>query len=314
MTEPNQGQHVEIRIPERCRGWTVEAFFQTYGRSISWKEMLDAGEIHLNHTPTGPDQTLGTGDVLAFFRKPWVEPNMDTRIDLLHRDAELLLVDKPAGIPVTPSGPFMENTVLRRLSQRLDLPELSPLHRLDLETSGVLALATVSSGRGYYQRQFADRSVHKTYLALVHGGLDRTETISLPLGPAKNSRIHTKLGHCPQGKACHTEVEPLEKWGRYTLVRANPKTGRRNQIRAHLALIGHPIVGDKKYDSDEETFFQWLEHRDIDQLIHKLVLPFQALHSQSITLTQRDGQSLTVTSKLDRVAQWREAIARRNPI
>jgi 23S rRNA-/tRNA-specific pseudouridylate synthase len=146
----------------------------------------------------------------------------------------IFAVFKPAFVATHPSGNG-QPTLVDWLD--LNLPGTSPVHRLDLHTSGVVLCATDRTVRGTLGQQFSDRLIKKRYLALVHGRIRRKGIIRRPLADARRSRPLPAV----------TRYSLIEWIGPYSLVRVRPETGRKHQIRRHLQSIGHAIVGDERY-------------------------------------------------------------------
>jgi tRNA pseudouridine32 synthase/23S rRNA pseudouridine746 synthase len=163
-------------------------------------------------------------------------------IPILHRDDDIVVVDKPHFLATMPRGRHVAQTAVVRLRRELDLPELSPAHRLDRLTAGVLLFTTRRELRGRYQTLFAHRLVRKTYLA--RAAVD--DTLELPT--VLRSRIVKRRGQLqaveePGEPNAETLVE-LEADGMYRLT---PRTGRTHQLRVHMTSLGLPIVGDPLY-------------------------------------------------------------------
>ncbi|MGB9305746.1 MAG: pseudouridine synthase [Mycobacterium sp.] len=164
-------------------------------------------------------------------------------VPVLYRDANIVVADKPHFLATMPRGRHVAQTALVRLRRELGLPELSPAHRLDRLTAGVLLFTTRREVRGAYQTLFARGLVHKTYLAraAVHPDLVLPRVV--------RSRIVKRRGHlqaiCEQGAPnAETLVELLAPDGLYRLT---PRTGRTHQLRVHMASLGIPIIGDPLY-------------------------------------------------------------------
>ncbi|MGE2692251.1 pseudouridine synthase [Mycolicibacterium pulveris] len=163
-------------------------------------------------------------------------------VDVLHRDDDIVVVDKPHFLATMPRGRHVAQTALVRLRRELDLPELAPAHRLDRLTAGVLLFTTRREVRGAYQTMFARGEVHKTYLA--RAGVDP----ALALPTVVRSRIVKRRGHL---QAVEEPGEPnavtrIEHCGD-GLYRLTPSTGRTHQLRVHMAALGLPILGDPWY-------------------------------------------------------------------
>lgn len=174
-------------------------------------------------------------------------------LETVYDDLDIKVVIKPAGMLVHPTSAHQEEgTVVDAiLAETTDDDPVRPgiVHRLDRNTSGLIILAKSKAAKEYMQKQFQDRKIQKTYLALVIGHLDQDEAIiKVPLGRSKTHPL--KRIADPEGKDAITAYKVIDRIGNYDLVEAKPSTGRTHQLRAHFAHLGHPIVGDKLYGAD----------------------------------------------------------------
>ena len=165
---------------------------------------------------------------------------------ILHQDEHLIVVDKPHFLPVTPSGKYLQETVLVRLKRKLGLNELIPIHRIDRDTAGLVLFSTQPATRDAYQSLFRNRTVHKIYEAIAPWRSD----LSFPL--TRESRIeeagHFMLQHEVDGSPnAVTHISVLETSGTMARYQLKPVTGKRHQLRVHMAALGIPIVGDGLY-------------------------------------------------------------------
>ncbi len=230
------------------------------------------------------------------------------QVPILYEDPYLLAVDKPAGLAVHPSGKRVEGTLIGILHARYPgrseeegpLPRLC--HRLDKETSGVLLVSKDERTRGLLGRQFEERKVVKTYLAVVEGAPDRMEgIIDLPLAPDPKSPIRLKMEarRDGRGRPALTRFKVLERGERFSLLQVRPATGRQHQIRVHLAAVGHPVVGDKIYGPEERLFLKALEGRLTPEEKERLILPRHALHAWKLRfLHPVEGEEMEITAPL----------------
>lgn len=204
-------------------------------------------------------------------------------VSVLHEDDDLLVVDKPAGLVCHPTKAGEWSSLIGRVRLYLGHDQARFVHRLDRETSGVVVLARSAAVARELGRLFASGDVRKTYLALVHGRFEGTRLIDAPLGRDEASAVAIKDCVRPDGAAARTRVAALGPGSldgvETTRVEVTPETGRKHQIRIHLASIGHPIVGDKLYGGDEGRYLRLVEGRLTDDDRRALVLTFQALHA-----------------------------------
>jgi tRNA pseudouridine32 synthase/23S rRNA pseudouridine746 synthase len=208
------------------------------GAKVAAGEVVDAGGAVVDEATVLP-----AGASVYLYRDLPDEVPVPFEIAVLHRDADIVVVDKPHFLATMPRGRHVAQTALVRLRRELELPELSPAHRLDRLTAGVLLFTTRRELRGAYQTLFARGEVHKTYLA--QAAVD--PVCELPL--VVRSRIIKRRGHLqavcePGAPNAETLIELAEPDGLYRLT---PRTGRTHQLRVHMASLGLPIIGDPLY-------------------------------------------------------------------
>ncbi|MBU3918591.1 RluA family pseudouridine synthase, partial [Patescibacteria group bacterium] len=200
----------------------------------------------------------------------------------IYQDQDLLVIDKPAGISVNDLEKQLPETGLLRNGI---------IHRLDKDTSGLLLVAKTSKSLLFFQNQFKNREIEKTYIALVFGKMEEDSGICKTLIGRDNSGVKQKvyLLTSPKSKktgprTAETEWKVIKRYKEYTLVEAKPKTGRKHQIRVHLAYLGHPIVGDKLYSFKNQKIPDGLER--------------QFLHAKSLKLKMLKGEKKEFQSEL----------------
>lgn len=177
-----------------------------------------------------------------------VPPPCDEAVDIVHSDDHILVVSKPSGLLSVP-GRFVKDCVLHRV--QFDFPDVRIVHRLDLDTSGLLVLALSKLAVSDLNRQFRERVIRKVYLARVDGLMEQdTGEIDLPMRPDPDDRPRQVIDH-EQGKSALTRFKVISREGDSTLVKLMPVTGRSHQLRLHMAAIGHPILGCDLYAPED---------------------------------------------------------------
>jgi 23S rRNA pseudouridine1911/1915/1917 synthase len=282
-----------------------------------------------------PHSPVMAGDRLLIRRPAKPEPVCPREFRVLHEDPDFIVIDKPAGLAVHATARYYFSTLTRLLAERYPGMGYQIAHRLDRETSGCLVVARGKEAAGRLKSAFERRRVEKTYLALVRGdpAWEGERVIDLPLALAPPERNPLKIRMEPaagraDGLAAVTRVSVVSRHGRCALVRCRPQTGRQHQIRAHLAAVGHPIVGDKLYAHGEAAFARWCDREqqglvtaESADTLAEFGMGRQALHAATITFPHpRTEVPITVecpladdmlryirASKLDEggVATWR---------
>lgn len=247
----NQGWVYRDRVEAGVEGWTVLDYYeQRYRHSsrLEWQARIDSGQIRLDGRETTPETPLRRGQCLSYHRPPWEEAAVPLRFAIAYGDRDLLVVAKPAGLPVLPGGGFLEHTLLHLLQQ--EYPEATPLpiHRLGRGTSGLVLLARSPLARSVLSQQMRDRQIQKTYRALVSGtGMPDQFSVTQAIGKLN----HPVLGHLyaatPEGLPARSDCRVLRREAETALLEVKILTGRPHQIRIHLAAAGYPLVGDRLY-------------------------------------------------------------------
>lgn len=216
----------------------------------------------------------------------------DSLLTVVHEDADILVVDKPAGLVVHPSKDGERSSLIGRVRLYLGHPEGRLVNRLDRETSGLVLIAKSAPVAGELGRMLAASRVEKRYVAIVHGMFPAGPvTVDAPLGKDVASPVAIKDCVREDGAPAVTEVV-LERHFEYaghpmSLVHVSPLTGRKHQIRIHLAHAGHPIVGDKIYGGDETRYLRLVTGAITDADRKALVVEHHALHAAVLSFAWR---------------------------
>jgi 23S rRNA pseudouridine1911/1915/1917 synthase len=250
--------------------------------------LIGEGHVMVDGERAAPRQKLKSGEavevrLIARSLAPSLRPEA-IALAVVHEDADLLVVDKPAGLVVHPGNGNWAGTLLNALLHHVpgnaELPRAGIVHRLDKETSGLLAVAKSEVARASLTRQLARRSMKRTYLALVRGRVARDGTVDKPIGrhPVQRTRMAVVAG----GREALTHYRVRESLARHTLLECELETGRTHQIRVHLASIGHPLEGDPVYGGRGEP-----------------LLARQALHAWKLALAHpRDEGTMRFTAPM----------------
>jgi 23S rRNA pseudouridine1911/1915/1917 synthase len=260
--------------------------------------------------PLRPNTTVLAHERYTISRPARREPPCPRTFEILHEDDDVLVIDKPAGLPVHASAKFYFNTLTRVMGERFPELDLQICHRLDRETSGILVVAKGRGTSAVVKKAFAQKRVSKTYLAVVHGDPPWPELasdepdfrIDAPIrvagvnDPTPLTGVRMLTG--PGGLPSLTLVRVLERRPPYSLLRCQPVSGRQHQIRVHLADAGYPIVGDKLYAHGDAIFMAFCDRGITPELAARFLLPRHALHAASITFPHPRGQPLTIHAAL----------------
>ena len=245
----NEGFEYRAVVGPQAAGATVLAHLARLYRHSSeavWRERIAAGQVSLGDAAATASDLLRPGQSLVWRRPPWEEPTVPLAFAVLHRDAHLLGVAKPRGLPTVPNGGFLRHTLLhvvRRLA-----PEATPMHRLGRGTSGLVLFALTVASRRALGAAWRDGRVEKTYRALVDGvPKEPAFTVHTPIGLVPHPRLGQVHAAVARGRAAISHVRLLAVRGGSAVVEVVIPTGRPHQIRIHLAAAGHPLVGDPLY-------------------------------------------------------------------
>jgi 23S rRNA pseudouridine1911/1915/1917 synthase len=299
---------VPFTVEPNYAGWRLDRYLQEKIRRLSRERIQWLIETRLEHD--GPSRLKPATRVTAGLRFSILkdadpEPETPMEFGVIFDDARLLVIDKPAGLPVHPTARYAEHTFTALARAAYPARKVDPAHRIDRETSGLLACGCAPRYTRTLKAAFAAGRVEKAYLALVQGdpGRDRFE-VEAPLALTGASGVKVRMHVTEGGLPSRTEFEVLGRrraadGAPVALVACHPRTGRQHQIRAHLHHAGLHLVGDKIYGADEMIFdrFTRREMSDADHAV--LRLPRQALHAWRLWLPHPDtGERIALEAPL----------------
>ena len=238
-----------VVIPANCRCPLLSFLVDRFPAvpSMTWLARMERGEVlDERNSVMRPDTLCRPNSKIFYYRELEAETRIPFEEIILHIDEDLLVVDKPHFLPVTPSGRFLQETLLVRLRRKTGLAHLTPIHRLDRETAGVMLFSHNPATRGTYQSLFQKRAVAKVYEALagmLHGVAFPLTYRSRMVDGTPFFRMREVAGEVNS----ETIITPLGQRGEHVLYRLEPVTGRKHQLRLHLASLGIPIVNDAFY-------------------------------------------------------------------
>jgi RluA family pseudouridine synthase len=238
-----------------------------------WQKSCDEGRVRYKQRPLSADESVRSGWRVEHWVPQTVEPDVSNEVGFLYEDDAILVVDKPAPLPMHPSGRFNRNTLVNFLKLAYPAAQLRTVHRLDANTTGVLVLAKKRTVAAALSPQFVNNQVEKVYLAKIDGHpSDRSFQCDDPIS-SKASSVAGARTIDESGLPSETRFTVLQRLDDGTsLVECRPVTGRTNQIRLHLGHLGFPIVGDTVYDSGQAATGQTRSLNSPPMCLHALRL------------------------------------------
>jgi 23S rRNA pseudouridine1911/1915/1917 synthase len=319
---------IEFEARPRISGRRLDAYltsrFPDFSRSVIQK-VIDAGAVLVNGQPARASYKVRGGDQVRIWL-PDIGDGIPTPenipIAIVYEDEFFIVINKAPGMVVHPARGNWGGTLVNALQFHFD--QLSTvaganrpgvIHRLDRDTSGLILVGKEDRAHAHLARQFEDRTIDKSYLAIVQGVPRRdADFIDKPIGfhPTIREKMAIRLIEDGAREAV-TFYEVVERFRNHALVRCQPKTGRTHQIRVHLTHVGHPIVADKLYSGRDK-----LTHGDLGsrpEIAQAVLIDRQALHAHTLRLEHPvTGQEMTFEAPLpDDLSRTLEALRGQRP-
>jgi 23S rRNA pseudouridine1911/1915/1917 synthase len=253
----HQDSRQTAQIPASAAGrrfdQVLAELFPDYSRSrlTVW---IKAGDALLDGATVAPRHIVRGGELVALNAQPQAQVALAPEqidLDIRYEDADLLVINKPAGLVVHPGAGqpagTLQNALLHHDPKLAEIPRAGIVHRLDKDTSGLMVVARTLRAHTSLVEQLQARAVHRQYAAVVYGAMIAGGSVDAPIGRHPHDRIKQAIVEEPAGKPAVTHYRVRERFRAHTLIECRLETGRTHQIRVHLAHVHHPLVGDKVY-------------------------------------------------------------------
>jgi 23S rRNA pseudouridine1911/1915/1917 synthase len=276
---------VTFTVEPNYAGWRLDRYLCQKIRRLSRTAVQRILERSLvADRPLKPSTRVSPGLTFTLRRRAHAEPEVPEDVVELYLDPCLLVLDKPAGLPIHPTARYHHNTLVKLLERRHGAAlRADPAHRLDRETSGLLVCGRGAEASRALMRAFQSGKVHKEYLAVVEGHPPDSFAVDAPIAEGTALvRIAVRIDH-RAGKPARTRFAVERRFLRdgepFALLRCLPETGRQHQIRIHAREAGFPLVGDKIYGPDPGYFDRFSRRCLEPEAWARLRLPRHALHA-----------------------------------
>jgi 23S rRNA pseudouridine1911/1915/1917 synthase len=293
VSADNEGERLDAFLASHIEGWSRARL----------QRLIEEADVLVNGHAVKSSYKLRLSDEIEVELTPPPSTSFapeDIPLDVVYEDDELIVVNKPAGIVVHPAAGATSGTLanalafhFQRLSTSGGLVRPGIVHRLDKGTSGLMVVAKTESAHEDLADQFRDREVFKSYVALVHGQVEkRTGLIDQPIARDRGNR--TRMAVVRGGRPAISLYRVRKRFERFTLLNVELKTGRTHQIRVHLAWLKHPVVGDEAYGSGRDKTVP--DHKLRSEIAN---LGHQFLHAEQLGFRHpRTKEDLRFTSPL----------------
>ena len=310
-------EHFRLEVDPGQAPVRIDKYMSTHLEDTSRNRIQQAfkeGYVRVGETTVKANYIVRPGDIIRFvmpYRRRGLEIiPQDIPLNIVYEDEDVLVVNKPAGMVVHPGHGHYEGTLVNALAHHLGISADSEamdermgilVHRIDKDTSGLLAVAKNDEAQLKLARQFFEHSIERRYQAIVWGDLhEESGTVEGYIGRDPSDRLRFKaVADEDHGKRAVTHWQVLERFGFVTLVECKLETGRTHQIRVHMSQLGHPIFNDERYGGSEIR--KGTIYAKYKQFIHNCfeICPRQALHAKTLGFVHpRTGEWLQFDSTL----------------
>ena len=310
-------EHFRLEVDPGQAPVRIDKYMSTHLEDTSRNRIQQAfkeGYVRVGETPVKANYIVRPGDVIRFvmpYRRRGLEIiPQDIPLNIVFEDDDVLVVNKPAGMVVHPGHGHYEGTLINALSHHLGISQDADamdermgilVHRIDKDTSGLLAVAKNDESQLKLAKQFFDHSIDRRYNAIVWGDMPEDEgTVESFIGRDPGDRLRFRsVEDEERGKRAVTHWKVLERFGFVTLVECKLETGRTHQIRVHMSQLGHPIFNDERYGGAEiRKGTIYAKYRQFIQNCFA-ICPRQALHARTLGFVHpRTGEWLQFDSAL----------------
>ena len=303
--DDNDYEMLEAEVPLELAGrrfdQALAEMFPEFSRSRLC-EWVKSGQALLDGQTVKPRDPVRGGESVVLRAKAEIETRAEAEaipLDLVHEDADVLVVNKPAGLVVHPGAGNPRGTLVNALlhydARMAELPRAGIVHRLDKDTSGLMVVARSLRAHAALVEQLSEREVHRQYVAVVVGPMIAGGTVNAPIGRHPTDRLRQAVVKEGQGREAITHYRVRERFRAHTVVECRLETGRTHQIRVHMAYAKHPLIGDPLYGGAFK-----LPKAAMPELVESLRgFRRQALHAEKLEfLHPVDGRTISLQSPL----------------
>jgi tRNA pseudouridine32 synthase / 23S rRNA pseudouridine746 synthase len=217
-------------------------------RRLDWENRLKSGLIvDSEGRCLSLDAPYIPGQRIYYWRDAGAEPRIPFAEQIIYQDAHILVADKPHFLPVTPTGRYVQETLLVRLKNRTGLADLTPMHRIDRDTAGLVMFCIRTQDRDAYAAMFRERKLHKTYECIAPFSTQISFPVVRKTRLVESPDSFMQMTEAPGERNSETRIELIEQQGDLARYQLHPITGKRHQLRVHMHGLGLPIIGDGIY-------------------------------------------------------------------